>query len=784
MKKYLIASVLAALILFGSSLISYAHAADIDFYEIFEEHNTIMLLVDLRTGKIEHANKAAADFYGYSIEELESMYIYQINTGNSDTIQKDMQSAASNKNSYFVFEHKLANGEIRTVEVYSCPHRHGDKTLLFSIIHDITDKTLLEQKNRELYISVFLILALGVIILTLLSTLLIKNNKKLKLKNDELENLIELRRTFIDADKSLIYLKDEELRYIFANKAVVQFYNKKESEIIGHELTDAEFADMRRNTDLEVMEKQTIIEDEVRWENRIYRTTKFPVKLMNGKYGVGAYITDVTEEYNNKRLLERTIDALTENEEKLKMILDSAGEAIYGIDLNGNCTFCNPSCLKMLGYKHQDELIGKNMHWLIHHSRNDGTPLPMEECNIFKAFIKGEGTHVDNEVLWRADGTCFEVEYFSYPQFKNGAITGAVVTFIDITSRKRTEREVIYLSYHDSLTGLYNRRFFEEELNRLDTERNLPVSIIMGDLNGLKLINDIFGHAAGDMLLKKAAEVMKRCCRADDIIARWGGDEFIILLPDTESSEAEKIAERIKQQFSQEKINSLSCNISLGYDTKNNQNDNIDRTVENAENNMYKQKTFERKKYNGTAIKEIISTFHEKHPGEKEHSVNVSRICREIGLALNLSEDELKRAEDSGFFHDIGKVILEKNIIEKSGNLTDSEIFQMKQHPETGYRILNACDDTMILAKYVLCHHERWDGNGYPNGLRDREIPMLARIISLADSYDIMTRGSDTGKAMSGEDAILEIERNAGTQFDPELAEIFIKVIRERDTHV
>ena len=111
--------------------------------------------------------------------------------------------------------------------------------------------------------------------------------------------------------------------------------------------------------------------------------------------------------------------------------------------------------------------------------------------------------HAKDEVFWRADGTSFAAEYYSYPQLKDGKVIGAVVTFMDITERKKAEEKIRYISFHDSLTGLYNRTFFEEELKRLDTERNLPISIIMGDMNGLKLTNDIFGHTAGDMLLKK-----------------------------------------------------------------------------------------------------------------------------------------------------------------------------------------------------------------------------------------------------------------------------------------
>ena len=143
-------------------------------------------------------------------------------------------------------------------------------------------------------------------------------------------------------------------------------------------------------------------------------------------------ITDITDRKKAEKVL-------AETEEKIHLLLNSTAEAIYGLDMNGNCTFCNKSCLDLLGYKHHDELLGKNMHWQIHAKHPDGTPFPVEECRIFKAFKKGEGTHVDDEVLWRADGTAFPAEYWSYPQRRDGVIVGAVVTFLDITERKKTE---------------------------------------------------------------------------------------------------------------------------------------------------------------------------------------------------------------------------------------------------------------------------------------------------------------------------------------------------------
>jgi diguanylate cyclase (GGDEF)-like protein/PAS domain S-box-containing protein/putative nucleotidyltransferase with HDIG domain len=604
------------------------------------------------------------------------------------------------------------------------------------------------------------LVALAVIIIGLLvsSFLLSRNLKAIKRKNDELNSLYELRRTFLDADDRLIYLKDENLKYLFSNKSLEELFDRDASEIIGRddfELTDVGFAEKRRETDLEVLAKKALVTYEVEWKNRVYKATKFPVKLLNGEFGVGAYVEDVTEEHAHKA--------------KLQLILDSAAEGIYGIDNNGNCTFCNNSCLKILGYRDQADLIGKNMHYQIHHSRKDGTPFPLDECRIFRAFQKGERVHVHDEVLWRSDGTSFEAEYFSYPQYKDGKIIGAVVTFMDITERKKAEREIVYLSFNDPLTGLYNRRFFEEELKRLDTERNLPLSIIVGDVNGLKVTNDVFGHFAGDMLLKKAADALRKACRKDDIIARWGGDEFIILLPGTKVSEAREVIARIKGEFSKERVRAIPGSISMGCDAKKSADEDIMGVVESAETRMYHEKTIECHSVRNDMLKTIIKTFYNMNSEEREHAGRVAKLCTGLGKRLGFSEAEIERLKSAAYLHDIGKIALKESLLNRDGPLTDDEKKEIRQHPAVGYRILNAFDKTRDLADCILAHHERWDGSGYPKGLRGEEIPIFARIISLAENYDSITNK----KLVPTHKEIGEIRKNAGIRFDPSLAEAF-----------
>lgn len=350
-------------------------------------------------------------------------------------------------------------------------------------------------------------------------------------------------------------------------------------------------------------------------------------------------------------------------------------------------------------------------------------------------------------------------------------------TIQDITKRKDTENEILHLSYRDVLTGLYNRRFYEEEIRRLNTERNLPISIIMADVNSLKFFNDAFGHQTGDELLQKAALAIKSACRADDIVARWGGDEFVVLLPRTDKEAVKGIVKRIKEFYSNQSVNDLSISISVGWSTKNSMDEDIVKVINHAEDFMYKHKIVENEGKRGNTITTIIRTLHEKNPKEEEHAKRVSEISEKIGTALELSEMEVSELKVVGLIHDIGKIAIEEGILNKPGVLTDQEMEEIRRHPDIGFRILSSSHEMLELADCILSHHERWDGKGYPRGLEGEEIPRTARIIALADSYDAMLSERPYRKTLSEETMIKEIHKKAGTQFDPEIARLFVEKV-------
>jgi diguanylate cyclase (GGDEF)-like protein/PAS domain S-box-containing protein len=311
--------------------------------------------------------------------------------------------------------------------------------------------------------------------------------------------------------------------------------------------------------------------------------------LFNGSPASMATILDITERKEAE-------DALRKSEDHIRLLLNSTVEAIYGVDLNDICTFCNNGCLRILGYKNPDELIGKNMHRQIHAKRRDGTPIPEEECSMVRAMRKGEGVHSDDEVLWRADGTCFDAEYWSYPQYSNGKITGAVVTFLDITERKRSEEEIRMLAISDTLTDLYNRRGFitlaEQQIKRAN-RNNKTLLLLFIDIDDLKVVNDKWGHEEGDRLLINSANILKQTFRKSDIIARIGGDEFAVLVSDAKES-SEIVLERLKDHIDSHNANyggQYHVSMSVGtavYDSANPVS--LDDLMSQADQLMYIQK--------------------------------------------------------------------------------------------------------------------------------------------------------------------------------------------------
>jgi diguanylate cyclase (GGDEF)-like protein/PAS domain S-box-containing protein len=454
---------------------------------------------------------------------------------------------------------------------------------------------------------------------------------------------------------------------------------------------------------------------------------------------------------------------------KYQSLFCNSNDAMVLIDSKEKIIDINERFNELFGYSIKN-IIGEDIDELI------VNPDELELSRSYNDKMKtGEKVSREAKRLHKS-GELIDVEINAVPIFTKGQYVGGFGIYRDIRERKTNEDRIKFLSFFDELTGLYNRRFYEIELKRLNTNRRLPLSLIIADVNGLKLINDAFGHDLGDKVLIKTAEILKESSRTDDIVARLGGDEFVLLLPNTTSDEAEKIIERINKEINQVKMGAINLSVSLGWDTKTFDNEAIEKIFKNAENYMYRKKLNESPSVHGKVIQTIIHSLHEKNVREEHHSHRVSLICEALGEALGLDNRDVTDLKVVGLLHDIGKIAIDEHILSKTGKLTKSEYEEIKRHPEIGYRILSSSNQLSDLADAVLYHHERWDGLGYPKGISGEAIPLKARIITVADAFDAMVSERSYRRAMTVNEALEELKKNAGSQFDQKIVKAFIEL--------
>lgn len=343
---------------------------------------------------------------------------------------------------------------------------------------------------------------------------------------------------------------------------------------------------------------------------------------------------------------------------------------------------------------------------------------------------------------------------------------------------EESKKELMFKTYHDELTGLYNRMYMAEFLKQLKQENALPFSIIVADLNGLKITNDTFGHETGDQMLIRVSEIIRENIKPNHVACRIGGDEIVVLMPLTTEQESIDIVENIENATLIAKGDPIKPLVALGCATTYDGDHNgYSRLFKLAEDRMYASKMANCERNYDMIINSIKNTLNENEYESQEHCERLVAMCRDMGKILNLEKNDIENLVLLAELHDIGKVGLEKELFLKEGQLTIEEWQRVKRHPELGFKIVSASTKLSHIGKGIFAHHERWDGSGYPQGLKGEEIPFIARLFSIVEAYDVMTHERSYKPIYTKERAIKELKDNSGTQFDPNLVELFINYI-------
>lgn len=559
--------------------------------------------------------------------------------------------------------------------------------------------------------------------------------------------------------------KPVDYRFLSINDSFEKLTGLKRKDIIGKRVLD-----VLPNTEPYWIQ----VYGEVALTGKPYHYINYSVEL-DRYYDVYAYapkprhfavlFSDVTE----YKELEHNLHI---EKELFRTTVMSVADGIISANSSGKVILMNGKAEQLTGYR-QEAAEGKELEqvlYMIDFITRERWLNPAESV-----YASQETISFDSQIILLSHtGHEIPVEGTISPIISEAGTTmGSVVTFRDITEKKKKQDEILYLSYHDQLTGLYNRRYFEEEIKRLDTERNLPMTLVMFDVNGLKLINDAFGHQTADQVLQTVAWALRRECRSDDIIARIGGDEFVLILPKTDEETALIISDRIHQSIRNERVQSLQLSVSYGLESKITPEVAMTEIFKNAENNMYVNKLAESADTRQGIVDVVIKTMNDKNKPEAEHFRRVSMLCTRLGEQLKLSPMQVMELKTLGLVHDIGKISVREDTLNKKTPLTIAEWTEIKRHSEIGFKILSSTQEYIQMAEHVLHQHEYWDGTGYPKGLKGPDISIQSRIIAVADAYDVMTSDWPYHKAVSHQEALEELKKNAGIQFDPAVVAAF-----------
>ena len=507
----------------------------------------------------------------------------------------------------------------------------------------------------------------------------------------------------------------------------------------------------------------------------------------------------------DRRVQERTRE-LQETEARFRSVVEGLNEGILIVDPQDNILYVNPRLLEMTGYT-QQEMVGCPAHTLLL------APVDWPVLAERKQPDAGEAGKTWQAQVLRKDGTRFWGENKSSAlRSSDGQIIGALGAITDITDRKQAEEqrerllaEALERAERDSLTGLWNHRGFQ---SRLEAEADRAqrtggrLALAVMDVDNFKFFNDVYGHAVGDDVLRQVAGALRGGCRSYDTLARYGGDEFVLLAAIGDAEDAAGLGERLEAALSGLGYRppgydtTIPIGASVGIAVFPEEAASRLDLVELADSRLRRAKAGEgtrealvesfRSKFAGTRagfpmLSALVNAVDTKDRYTRRHSEDVLVYSLQIACELGLDEKTQQNVAVAALLHDVGKIGVPDDILRKPGHLTSEEFEAIQQHPDMGANIVGAVPGFEEVLEAVRHHHERWDGGGYPGGLRGEEAPLMARLMAVADAYSAMTTDRPYRKGMVAARALSILEEGAGTQWDPACVRAFLRAQKEAE---
>ena len=454
-------------------------------------------------------------------------------------------------------------------------------------------------------------------------------------------------------------------------------------------------------------------------------------------------------------------------------ILDNINDVLWVKDLNGHYVLISESFVRRHG-KPADEITGKTdfdlhpYHLALQYAHNDHIVIADARTHMF----------LEPELMPDKTEQCFEVRRSPVYDFGK-RIVGTLGVSRDISERKKLENNLLYVSEHDSLTGLFNRRYFEKKIEKLSRQGIHHIGLMLWDIDGLKIINETLGHLAGDKALLKVATLLAQSVGPRGTVARIGGDEFAAIIPDVHTADMEYLCAGIDASIRQ--VNSglgvIPLSVSSGYSSTDLTVENFEQLFKRVDDVMQKEKLLRMQSHRSALALTAKEMLKARDFITEEHGDRLQQLVIQLATVADATSINLNELKLFAQFHDLGKIGISDNILFKAGPLTPAEMEEMRRHPQIGFRIAQSIPELAVIADWILKHHEWFDGTGYPFGLRSAAIPLECRILSIADAYDAMISDRPYRRALTQEQAVAELKKYSGRQFDPDLTTLFIKML-------